>query len=82
MRIGIIAALAGELKPLVRGWEKIPVVRGSGTTVWRRATAEDEVIAVCAGMGSAAAKRAFAAAEFWGTLDVVLSVGLGGRVDR
>ncbi len=78
MRIGIIAALPGELKPLVRGWEKIPPVRGSGTTVWRRATPEDEVIAVCAGMGATAAKRAFAAAEFWGTLDLVLSVGWAG----
>ena len=38
----------------------------------------DEVIAVCAGMGAAAARRAFSAAEFLGALDLVLSVGWAG----
>lgn len=78
MRIGIIAAMPGELKPLVRGWEKLPVARGSGILMWRRERGRDEVVAVCGGMGAAAARRAFAAAEFAGTLDRVVSVGWAG----
>jgi len=80
MRIGIIAALAGELKPLVRGWQKMPVVRGSGIQMWQTAQREDELVAVCAGMGAAAARRAFAAAEFAGSLDRVFSVGWAGAL--
>ena len=73
--------MPGELKPLVRGWQKMPVARGSGITMWQRERDGDEVVAVCAGMGAAAARRAFIAAEFAGSLDVVLSVGLGRGVD-
>lgn len=80
MRIGIIAALPGELKPLVRGWEKMPVARGSGIEMWQRERDGDEVVAVCAGMGAAAARRAFTAAEFAGSLDAVLSVGWAGAL--
>jgi adenosylhomocysteine nucleosidase len=80
MRIGIIAALPGELKPLVRGWEKLPVVRGSGIQMWQTMQGEDEVVAVCAGMGAAAARRAFTAAEFAGSLDRVFSVGWAGAL--
>jgi len=82
MRIGIIAALPGELKPLVRGWEKLPVVRGSGIQMWQTMKGEDELIAVCAGMGAAAARRAFTAAEFAGSLDRVFSVGWAGALTR
>jgi adenosylhomocysteine nucleosidase len=80
MRIGIIAALPGELKPLVRGWQKMPVARGSGIAMWQRERDGDELIAVCAGMGAAAARRAFTAAEFAGSLDMVLSVGWAGAL--
>ena len=80
MRIGIIAALPGELKPLVRGWAKLPVARGSGIAMWQRERGGDEHVAVCAGMGAAAARRAFIAAEFAGSLDVVLSVGWAGAL--
>ena len=80
MRIGIIAALPGELKPLVRGWAKMPVARGSGISMWKRESEGDEVVAVCGGMGAAAARRAFTAAEFAGSLDVVLSVGWVGAL--
>jgi adenosylhomocysteine nucleosidase len=80
MRIGIIAAMPGELKPLVRGWEKMPVARGSGIRMWQRERDGDEVVAACAGMGAAAARRAFVAAEFAGSLDVVLSVGWAGAL--
>jgi adenosylhomocysteine nucleosidase len=80
MRIGIIAALRGELKPLVRGWQRMPVARGSGIRMWELAAGDDELVAVCAGMGAAAARRAFAAAEFAGSLDRVFSVGWAGAL--
>jgi adenosylhomocysteine nucleosidase len=82
MRIGIIAALPGELKPLVRGWERLPVVKGSGITIWRRpeTVRGHQVLAACGGMGAAAARRAFAAVEFFGALDAALSVGWAGAL--
>ena len=80
MRIGIIAALPDELKPLVRGWQKMPVARGSGIRMWQLIAGNDEVVAVCAGMGAPAVRRAFAAAEFAGSLDRVFSVGWAGAL--
>ncbi len=80
MRIGIIAALPGELQPLVRHWQRMPAARGSGISIWQRDGGEDQVIAVCAGMGAPAARRAFVAAEFLGALDLVLSVGWAGAL--
>lgn len=80
MRIGIIAALPGELQPLVRQWRRLPAARGSGISIWQRHGGEDEVVAVCAGMGAPAARRAFVAAEFLGSLDLVLSVGWAGAL--
>ncbi len=84
MRIGIIAALPGELQPLVRRWQRMPAARASGISIWQRGGnvdgSEDEVIAVCAGMGAPAARRAFVAAEFLGSLDLVLSVGWAGAL--
>ena len=84
MRIGIIAALPGELKPLVRGWDRLPAVRGSGLQMWQRSgpSGAHEVVAVCAGMGAAAARRAFTAAEFSGALDVAVSVGWAGALRK
>jgi adenosylhomocysteine nucleosidase len=80
MRIGIIAALPGELKPLVRGWQRLnPGTRG--ISLWKYGQQGDELIAVAGGMGSAAATRSFTAAEFFGPLDLVLSVGWAGALD-
>ncbi len=79
MRIGIIAALPAELKPLVRGWSRLPT-RGSGIYMWQTTRDGTEVIAVCGGMGEMAARRAFSAAEFAGSLDRVLSVGWAGAL--
>lgn len=79
MRIGIIAALPGELKPLVRGWERQPS-GVKGLSVWRTVRGGDELIAVSGGMGANAALRAFTAAEFLGALDLVLSVGWAGAL--
>lgn len=81
MRVGIIAALPGELKPLVKRWRLVGVdVRGARK--WVIARGEDTWIAVCAGMGAEAARRAFAVAESDGPLDLVLSVGWAGSIDE
>ncbi|HEX7159509.1 MAG TPA: nucleoside phosphorylase [Edaphobacter sp.] len=79
MRIGIIAALPGELKPLVKGWKR---VKNSArrTCKWVLRRGEDEWIAVCAGMGADAAQRAFVEAERDGALEMVLSVGWVGAL--
>lgn len=82
MRIGVIAALPGELKPLVRGRQKMPVARGSGIAMWEWEVNGNQVVAVCAGMGAAAARRAFTAAEFSGSLDAVASVGWAGALSE
>jgi len=79
MRIGIIAALPGELKPLVRGWERQPS-GVKGISVWMTVRGEDELIAVSGGMGAAAAARSVAAAEFLGALDMLISVGWAGAL--
>ncbi|SNT02249.1 adenosylhomocysteine nucleosidase [Granulicella rosea] len=79
MKIGIIAALPDELKPLVRGWGRVKGM-AKGVSMWRRPGGPDEILAVCGGMGSAAALRAFAAAEADGPLDLVLSVGWAGAL--
>ena len=44
--IAIIAALSGELKPLVRGWER------RGRNLWTGRVAENDVIAVAGGIGA------------------------------
>ena len=80
MRIGIIAALPGELKPMVGRAAHMPVVPGSGISMWCWAVEGHDVVAVCAGMGAAAARRAFTAAEFSGSLDMALSIGWAGAL--
>jgi adenosylhomocysteine nucleosidase len=80
LRIGIIAALPGELKPLVRGWQRMPVPRGSGLDLWQQQRGQDLLTAACGGMGSSAAMRAFTAAEHAGSLDVVFSIGWAGAL--
>jgi adenosylhomocysteine nucleosidase len=79
MRIAIIAALPGELKPLVYGWDRV-LSPTKGISIWVKTSSDDEYIAVCGGMGTAAAIRSFAAAEHIGTLDMVLSVGWAGAL--
>jgi adenosylhomocysteine nucleosidase len=81
MRVAIIAALPGELKPLVRGWDRLasPV---KSLSIWVKTEGDDEYIAVCGGMGVQAALRSFTAAEHIGTLDMVLSIGWAGALDE
>ena len=81
MRVGLIAAVPLELKELVRDWTP---VRQTERTVkaWTRVDAAGDVLgAACAGMGADSARRAFAAAEKDGALDLVLSLGLAGATD-
>ena len=80
MRVGIIAAMPGELKPLIRRWTKLPVAHGSGVAMWASERDGNELVAVCAGMGAAAARRAFTAAEYAGSLDLALTVGWAGAL--
>lgn len=80
MRIAIIAALPGELKPLVANWQRIRT--GSrGTAKWVVTQNGDTSIAVCAGMGADAVRRAHAAAVSDGPVDMLLSVGWAGALE-
>lgn len=76
-RTAIIAAMPGELKPLVRGW---PHSTRNGVDFWAQRDPEDEWIAACAGAGQAAATRAFAAIEDGGPIDLAFSVGWAGAL--
>ena len=78
-RIAIVAALAGELKPLVRGWRH---ECADGVDLWRWKFDEGEWVAACAGAGVDAAMRAFAAAEKDGTLTAVISTGWAGALSE
>jgi adenosylhomocysteine nucleosidase len=74
-RIGIIAALPAELKPLVQGWKQERSGRGDG--VWRRSVDQISLTAVCCGMGPAAAQRA---CDLAGPQDALVSVGWAGAL--
>lgn len=76
-RVAIIAAMPGELKPLVNGW---PSSTRGNIHFWAKRTEEEEWIAACAGTGQAAATRAFAAIEDGGPIDLVFSVGWAGAL--
>jgi adenosylhomocysteine nucleosidase len=80
MRIAIIAALPGELKSLVRHWPRI-ATGVVGTKKWVLSEGADTWVAVCAGMGADAARRAYATAASDGPLDMLLSVGWAGSLD-
>ena len=76
-RIAIIAAMAGELKPLVRGWLH---ESRNGVDLWRWRYAEGEWIAACAGAGVDRARQAFAEIERDGAIDIAVSVGWAGAL--
>ncbi|MBB5345915.1 phosphorylase family protein [Tunturibacter empetritectus] len=82
--IAIIAALEGELKPLVRGrgagsWKRRE--SSKGCSVWEYRHADGCWIAACAGMGEVRAALAFAEAEKIAAIDAVCSVGWAGALD-
>jgi adenosylhomocysteine nucleosidase len=76
-RVAIIAAMTGELKPLVRGWEH---ERRNGVNLWRRSFDEGEWVAACAGAGQDAATRAFAEIDRNGAVDIAISTGWAGAL--
>jgi adenosylhomocysteine nucleosidase len=76
-RVAIIAAMSGELKPLVRGW---PHSSRGNIRFWAQRNSEEEWIAACAGAGQAAATRAFAGIEDGGPIDLVFSIGWAGAL--
>jgi adenosylhomocysteine nucleosidase len=80
MRIAIIAALPGELKPLVKDWQRV-ATGDKRTKKWTFLRDSDTWIAVCAGMGAEAARRAYAAAVSDGLADMLLSIGWAGSLD-
>jgi adenosylhomocysteine nucleosidase len=77
-RTAIIAAMPGELKPLVGGW---PHGTRNRVEFWAQRDSEDEWIAACAGAGQAAATRAFAAIEDGGPIDLIFSIGWAGALN-
>jgi adenosylhomocysteine nucleosidase len=76
-RTAIIAAMPGELKPLVRHWQH---QRSQGVHLWRKKSDQREWIAACAGAGVQSATRAFTEAEKAGALDAVISTGWAGAL--
>ncbi len=76
-RVAMIAAMPGELKPLVRGW---PHSARGNIRFWAQRNEEEEWIAACAGAGQAAATRAFSAIEDGGPIDLVFSIGWAGAL--
>jgi adenosylhomocysteine nucleosidase len=76
-RVAIVAALPGELRPLVRGWERD---RRAGVHLWRRRRAGSEWVAACGGLGAAAAIRALAEVEREGPVASLVSAGWAGAL--
>lgn len=73
-KIAIVAAMAGELKPLVRGWEP------RGRNVWAGRVGGSEAVAVAGGIGAAAARRAVERVCAEGNPDVLVSYGWAGAL--
>jgi adenosylhomocysteine nucleosidase len=77
-RIAIIAAMPGELKPLVQGWK--PLSTPSGIDAWQGKLNSTDCVAVCAGMGRLAAERAVKVAIESGSVTALVSVGWAGAL--
>jgi adenosylhomocysteine nucleosidase len=73
-RIGIIAALPGELKPLVRGWQP------SGRNAWTGRIGSNDALAIAGGIGAAAAERAVERAFSEANPDLLVSFGWAGAL--
>ena len=78
-RVAIIAAMPGELKPLVQGWEH---ERRGRVELWRTRSADADWVAACAGLGQGNATRAFAEVEKDGRIDRAISTGWAGALRR
>jgi len=73
-KIAIIAAMAGELKPLVRGWER------RGPNLWAGRVGDCEAVAVAGGMGARAAERAVERVLAEANPDALVSYGWAGAL--
>ena len=78
IRIAIIAAMPGELKPLAKGWQH---EQRNHVEMWRRNFDEGEWVAACSGAGVESAARAFAEIERDGPINVVISTGWAGALN-
>jgi adenosylhomocysteine nucleosidase len=78
-RVAIIAAMAGELKPLVHGW---PQEERDGVELWRWKFDGGEWVAACAGTGVDRATRAFAVVAKGRPVDLVISTGWAGALSE
>jgi adenosylhomocysteine nucleosidase len=78
-RTAIVAAMSGELKPLVRGWRH---ERRNRVDLWRWRYDGGEWVAACAGAGQPAATRALAEIEKDGPVASVLSIGWVGALSN
>ena len=80
-RIAIIAAIPGELKPLVANgtWCRSES-RAPGPTVWTGSLNGHEAVAVAGGIGAAAAASAVDVALLNGTADALISYGWAGAI--
>ena len=76
-KVAIIAALAGEVKPLVQGWER---TEAEGGTVYRTQLDEVEVVAVHCGIGREPAARACQLALVGRKPDALFSIGWAGAL--
>ncbi|HEX5234635.1 MAG TPA: hypothetical protein VFW25_04815 [Silvibacterium sp.] len=73
-RIAVISALPGELKPLVRGWER------RGRNYWAGRAGDYEAVAIAGGIGAAAAGRAAERVIGEFKADVLVSFGWAGAL--
>ncbi len=76
-RVAIIAAMAGELKPLVRGWAH---ERRGTVELWRWRFDEGEWVAVCGGAGVECGDAGLCRVRRDGSADLVISVGWAGAL--
>ena len=79
-KIAIIAALPGELKPLVFGREKSGGWQQRGKNAWVGRIGEYEAVAVAGGIGARAVERAAERAFAGGNLDALVSYGWAGAL--
>jgi adenosylhomocysteine nucleosidase len=80
-RIALIAALPGELKPLVKGWRRLPVGSGKGMVMHRGKIGRHEILAVASGIGTAGATAGWSAVNsFDEKPSAVVSVGWAGAL--
>ncbi len=83
--IAIIAALPGELKPLVSpksgGPRWLRLKAPKGTVLWERTHPEGRWIAGCSGMGGERARLTLQQIERYAAVDALCSVGWVGAID-